>query len=211
MTNLIFVRHGHSEYNHIRKYAGQLDVPLTELGRQQALITAKYILQGYKIDKIFSSDLSRAIDTVQPVADALGLVIHSDKRLRELDSGEWTNEYIDVVKEKYKDEFLLFKNGGRCVGGESFLDVLRRAEECVLQIVRENPQKTILVATHAGVIRALLFKWLNYKNTEYRKVPLVSNNSLTRVTYLDGDFVVQDISYDKHLDGVQTKQDKNLI
>ncbi len=211
MTRLLFLRHGYSEYNHIKKFTGQLDIPLTELGRRQAEITGKYILENHEIDEIYSSDLSRTMDTAQPVADALHLPIHTDKRLRELDMGEWTDQYIDDVKERYKNEFLHYKNGGCCVGGESWFDVQCRAEKCVIDIVEQHPQKTILVVTHGGVIRALLCKWLNYSNTELEQVPLVSNDSLTIVEYLNGEFIIQDVSYDEHLDSIRTKQDKDLI
>ena len=95
MTKLIFLRHGESEYNRIKKYAGQLDVPLSEVGKQQAIIAGSYIAKNYKIDEIYSSNLSRAIETAQPIANA----IHIDKRLSELDSGVWTDQYI-----RYKGE-----------------------------------------------------------------------------------------------------------
>lgn len=68
MTKLIFLRHGESEYNRIKKYAGQLDVPLSEVGKQQAIIAGSYIAKNYKIDEIYSSNLSRAIETAQPIA-----------------------------------------------------------------------------------------------------------------------------------------------
>lgn len=99
MTKLIFLRHGESEYNRIKKYAGQLDVPLSEVGKQQAIIAGSYIAKNYKIDEIYSSNLSRAIETAQPIANALKLPIHIDKRLSELDSGVWTDQYI-----RYKGE-----------------------------------------------------------------------------------------------------------
>ena len=57
MTRLILIRHGQSEANEQNRFAGQTNVPLTELGKIQAKSAAEYITKREKIDKIYSSDL----------------------------------------------------------------------------------------------------------------------------------------------------------
>lgn len=211
MVKLLFLRHGESEYNRIKKYTGQLNVKLTDTGILQAKIASEYILQNYKVDAVYSSDLSRAVDTVTPIASALNLPIYTDKRLREFDLGEWTDLYFVDVVNRYKEEFENYKKGGSAVGGESVVDVQRRAYDCVLQIVKENVGKTVLIGTHGGVIRALLLKFLNYSSYDVKKLPIVSNNSITVVNYDNDNFIVEKVSYNGYLDSIKTVQDKNLL
>lgn len=88
-TTLLFVRHGQSIANENGIFAGHLDVPLSELGQKQAVELKDYLLSRYKIDAIYSSDLSRAYATVLPTAEAIKIPIQKDTALREIDGGKW--------------------------------------------------------------------------------------------------------------------------
>lgn len=211
MIKFIFLRHGESETNRSKKFTGQLDVNLTDVGKRQAEIASAYILQNFKIDVLYSSDLSRAVETITPVANALNLPVNKDKRLREFNLGKWTGLYIADVKLKYKTDFENYKNGGSATGGESIFDVQRRAYDFVLEIAKSNQDKTVLIATHGGVIRALLTKWLNYNGADLYKIPIISNNSITIVNYENEKFFIEEVSYDCYLDEKKTAQDKNLL
>jgi uncharacterized phosphatase len=87
---LYFLRHGESQANVDNVYAGQSDSPLTERGRKQTQKAAE-AAKELGINKIYSSDISRAYDTACIVADALGIdrdEIVKDKRLREVGLGK---------------------------------------------------------------------------------------------------------------------------
>ena len=91
-TTFIIVRHGQSEANVKAYFAGRtVDSPLTELGHKQAEIMSEYVLKKYKIDAVYSSTLSRAVNTARTVADKLGLKVNEDGRLNEIDGGLWNN------------------------------------------------------------------------------------------------------------------------
>ena len=210
MTKILLVRHGYSEYNHVKKFTGHLDISLTPLGVKQAEITAQYLLERYKIDGIYSSDLSRAVHTAKPVAEALGLSIVTDKRLRELNLGDWTDMYIADVKEKYPVEYEAYRKGARCLGGESLDELKDRALAAVYEIAQANEGKTVLIVAHGGTIRAILRGLQNLSVEEASKVPIVSNNSVTEIHYQEGAFQVVKISYDEHLTNFKTWQEKEL-
>lgn len=210
MTKILLVRHGYSEYNHVKKFTGHLDIPLTPLGVKQAEVTAKYLLETYTIDAIYSSDLSRAVNTAKPVANALNLPIATDKRLRELNLGDWTDMYIADVKEKYPVEYEAHRKGARCLGGESLDELKDRALAAVYEIARMNEGKTVLITAHGGTIRAILRGLQNLSEAEAEKVPIVSNNSVTEIHYQEGAFQVVKISYDEHLTKFKTWQEKEL-
>ena len=85
---LILLRHGQTTYNATNRMQGHLDSPLSETGLAQARSAAELVakLGG---SKIVASDLQRAANTAQIIADRLGLPVSTDARLRETHLGEW--------------------------------------------------------------------------------------------------------------------------
>ena len=204
MTKLIFIRHGQSTYNLEHRYTGQLDIPLTEKGVRQAEITAEYVLKNYKIDAIYSSDLSRSVNTAKPIADALGLPIKTDARLREIHAGDWQDRLFSEIKETCKEEYDKYVSSGGCVrtpNGESLEDVLNRTYAAVLDIIRENEGKTVLISSHNGPIKTLAVPFLGQKLPDTKSV---SNNSVTEVDCDGGKYTVVKLGYDEHLSGMIT-------
>ena len=204
MTRLLIVRHGESLYNLEKRYTGQTDVPLTEKGRVQAELTAKYVLQNYSVDVVYSSDLCRAIDTAKPVAEPLGLEIKTDPRLREMYAGKWQGILFSEVRELFKEDYDLYKsdkNKGRTTGGESMLDVRDRAYAAIKDIAEENPGKTVFVATHNGTLMAIQSPILNI---DINDVQSTSNNSVTELIYEGGSFKIVKFDYTEHLGDLVT-------
>lgn len=182
MVKFVIVRHGYSIYNKARKFTGQLDIPLDEIGLMQAQNTGEYILKNYKIDAVYSSDLIRAVDTAKPVAEALNLPIITDPELREINAGCWQGRFVDDLKMEYPEEFKKWVTDvglARCGDGESSEELTVRCEKVFEKIAAENEGKTVFVATHGGVIRALRCKWLGIPLSEMKNVPHVSNASIT--------------------------------
>ena len=189
MTELLFVRHGFSEGNKDHRFSGQMDFPLDEAGRLQALEVAAYLLRAYRIDAIYSSDLRRAYDTVKPLAEALSLPVHTEKALREIDVGLWEGVLRSDVEHQYPEGYDLYKRKPgllRFDGGESFSELRARALGAVREIVKENEGKTVVVATHGGVIRALRTLWEGIPLDRMEEIPHVANASVTAVRY-DGE------------------------
>ncbi len=184
MVKLIIVRHGFSLFNGVKVFSGRYDVPLTKLGHEQAKKSAEYIKARYKVDAVYSSDLSRAVDTAKPLAEAFGLEIKKDKRLRERSLGWWEGVSQAEVLEKDPEGFRIFKedfghcNGG---GGESFLEVGERLTEAFDEIVRENDGKTVVVVTHAGLMRAMCAVWQGRAADDIADIRGVPNASVTVV------------------------------
>ncbi|HEY0343484.1 MAG TPA: histidine phosphatase family protein, partial [Solirubrobacteraceae bacterium] len=85
-ATITLVRHGQTERSSRGAYSGQLDVPLTSLGREQAQRCAER-LAGTDVDAIYTSPLVRALQTAQAVAEASGVSLTIDDRLIEVDYG----------------------------------------------------------------------------------------------------------------------------
>ena len=96
---LFLIRHGQTTANETGTYSGQTDVMLTELGKAQAE-AIRPVLAQYKFDRVYSSDLTRAIDTQKlAIPEAQGIC---SPLLREMDVGSLAGQSIKAVKEKYE-------------------------------------------------------------------------------------------------------------
>ena len=141
MVKFIIVRHGFSLGNKEGRFTGQLDVPLDEIGYAQAESVAKYILDNFKIDVIYSSELCRAYDTALPVAKALGLEVKKRKGLNEVDVGLWQGKRIDDVEKEFPESFELYRRSpglSRFDGGESYAELRERVVIEFDNLAKEN-------------------------------------------------------------------------
>ncbi len=199
---LILVRHGESKSNEGNRFTGQGDVPLSALGEKQAENLKDYILQNYQIDRIYSSSLIRAYNTVKPIAEALNLSIIKVPELKEIDGGKWEEQKIADLERDYPVEYKLWRENvglARCTGGESMADLRARALPALQKIAEENEGKTVLIGTHAAVLRTLecYFKGIPYE--EMKNVPWQANTAVNVLEYANGQFTIVKMGETEHL------------
>ena len=208
MTTLIFIRHGESEANRQNVFAGQINPDLQNKGVLQAELTAKYIEQNYKVDKIYSSDLKRAYRTAKCLGDLLGLEVVTDRRLREINAGKWEGEkYLGLI-DKYPEEFGLWLNNigkAACPDGETVKQLGERVMEALTEIAKNNDGKTVAIGTHATPIRVAQSIIQTGGLEEMKNIPWVSNASVSLVEYNDGKWTMSVVSEDKHLADLKTE------
>ena len=156
---MILVRHGQTAWNAQQKYQGHTDIPLDTTGRQQAARVADYLCGRESIAALYSSDLSRARETAEIIGRRIDFPVKVDRRLRELNFGVWEGLTFNEVYRDYPKEFdTWFQHTARfkVPGGESFQDLLHRSLEALNEIAALY-SGTVAVATHGGVIMALLY------------------------------------------------------
>jgi len=154
MTRLIIWRHGNTDWNAANRVQGQTDVPLNELGRQQAAEAAP-LLAALRPDAVVASDLSRATDTAAALAALTGLPVRTDPRLRERHFGDWQGLLLTEVTERFPTEYAGWRSGDPdpgC-GVESLDDLGKRVGGALQEIADANPGGTVVVATHGGGAR----------------------------------------------------------
>lgn len=141
-----FVRHGESEANLGKFYAGQSDAKLTETGLQQAK-AIRPILEGIPFDKVYSSDLSRAAMTQKTALP--GYEVEYTAQLREVDVGDLAGKTFAQVKEMLggvspTGDYTPF-------GGESraMLDIRVRD---FMKMLEKQPYENVAVFAHWGVL-----------------------------------------------------------
>lgn len=159
---IILWRHGLTEWNKERRFQGHADVPLTDVGMEQAKAAAP-ILAGLKPDLLVSSDLIRARVTAQALADIADLEVHLDPRLRETDVGVWSGMTISQMQQADGARLAMWEDGEdvRAGGAENRTDVADRMEVALNDWVARLPEGGALVAvTHGGSARAAIGRLL---------------------------------------------------
>lgn len=205
-TKIFIVRHGQSLGNAKNVILGHTDLDLSDLGYRQAQATADFLAEE-KIDAVYSSDLMRAMHTAQPHADIRGYEVVACEGLRELHTGEWENMSVTECIEKYGDMFTKdWQEGfGTFVmpGGEGVMDAGRRFYSALEEIAVAEQGRVILVAAHAGVIRAFwsIISGVAPEDVAAR-IPFPSNASYSIVEYESGAFTPVAFSCDEHLSDV---------
>lgn len=192
-TKVIIIRHGQSIANAKRVYLGHTDWDLTDEGKRQARVAAEY-LKDEKIGAIYSSDLVRAYNTALPHARLRGMDIVRSEKLREIYLGEWECMPLDEMCRLYPVEFSIGwrQNFGTCKvpGGESVPEAGARFYNEVCRIAKIHPGKTVLIASHAAVIRSFWGRVAGVAPDELNDaVDFPPNASMTTV-FFDGEKLV---------------------
>ena len=214
MTTLIFIRHGQSQSNLEKRFSGQHNPALTALGHKQAEATARYLAQ-LCIDRIYSSDLTRAYQTAEHTATLLGLEITPSQALREINAGDWEGKlYAELMVEfpETYNQWLTDLGRAHPDNGESVLQLNQRVHAEVARILSENRGKRVAIFTHATPVRMMACSWFDIPAPDAIKVPFCTNASVSTVAYEDdGSFRLTEYGYDEHLGDLVTRFPKGLV
>ena len=201
MVKIILVRHGYSVTNKEKRFTGQMDVPLDEAGVVQGMQACEYIYNNYKIDKLYSSDLSRAVDTIKPLAEKLGMDIETDKAFREIHMGRWEGMYIADVRTT--PEYAFYAQNpitNHCDGGENYTELAKRGFDAIEKLVAENEGKTVLIASHGGFIKVLSCYLKHGSLDKIKEFPPLPNACTTVINYENGKYNFELEGYCDYLD-----------
>lgn len=155
---LVVMRHGQTAHNAGNIWQGHLDTELSAVGRAQAAAAAS-VVAGFGPAAIWSSDLSRAMETAAAVASVAGLSVTYDARLREVDVGRWQGMTAGDVAEQYPDEHAALSAGEdvrRGVEGETVAEVTVRVRAAADDLLATlGPDACGVVVSHGVAGRAL--------------------------------------------------------
>lgn len=155
---VVFLRHGVTEHNARGLWQGHLDTPLTDDGREQARAAAPSIA-AYEPAVVVSSDLSRAAETGEILAEACGLRARRDPRFREINVGSWQGLDAAGVEAAFPGAMARLATGEdlrRGGDGERVADVVARARPALDEVIAQlEPGQTALIVTHGVCARTL--------------------------------------------------------
>ncbi|GBC63209.1 histidine phosphatase family protein [Desulfonema ishimotonii] len=161
-THFGLLRHARTVWNREKRLQGQQDSPLLPESEQQAQSWGK-VLEAGTWDRILASDLGRTLHTAALINKTLRVPIAEDPRLREKDWGIWTGRTVTRIREATPEALAELESAGWgfCPpGGEERIRVWERSREALEAASRKWPGQNILVVTHEGVIKCLIYRLL---------------------------------------------------
>jgi probable phosphoglycerate mutase len=152
--DLWLVRHGETEWARLGRHTGRTDVPLTDVGRDQARALGRR-LAGHRFELVLTSPLSRASETA--ALAGFGAVARPDPDLMEWDYGSLEGRETAEIRDAYPG-WTIWR--GPWPGGETIGDVAARADRVVAR-VRAGAGGDALVFAHGHLLRVVAARWLN--------------------------------------------------
>ncbi len=178
-NRVVLWRHGQTDWNMVNRFQGHSDIPLNEVGRYQVKHAAE-ILAGMNPTAIISSDLGRARDTAQALADLVGLSIRTDENLRETNGGLWEGKTGAENRAEDFQNFIRWIDGDdnpAGTTGETRSQVADRAVSAVMRELEGKTDQLLIVATHGGTARCVLGQLLQLPLTHWGVIGGLSNAS----------------------------------
>lgn len=184
MTRLIVWRHGNTDWNAAGRVQGQTDVPLNDLGRQQAVDAAELLVR-LNPAAIVASDLRRAADTAAALAALTGLSVRHDERLRERYFGAWQGLLMSEVAERIPEQYARWKDGADVIGDdiETLDEMGKRMADAFVEAAALAPDGTVVVATHGASARQGVLQLLGWPKEQIRTFRALQNCHWAELTH----------------------------
>lgn len=169
-ARLYLVRHGATQLTAEDRFAGAVGVDLSDEGRWQVRRLSERIADD-DIKAVYTSPLSRTVETAEILAGPHRLTPIRRDGLREISHGRWEGLTRREVEERYCDEYAAWEVDPFTFApenGESGLAVLARAMPVVREVVVSHPEQTVLVVSHKATLRLILSSLLGFDARGYR-------------------------------------------
>lgn len=207
MTKIILVRHGQTEWNRIERFRGHADIPLNATGVRQAEATGKRVAAEWRPSAIYTSPLSRAVDTGQAIADHLArsyqarTPVQPISDLSDIDYGDWQGLTPEEARLRWPVETNAWYSSPQTVhipGGESLEDLRLRAMRVIGQIIERHPEETIAIVGHTVINRVILLSMLGLENERFWRLRQ-DTCAINVIEAENGDFTILTMNDTCHL------------
>ena len=204
MMRIFLVRHGETDFNKQGKEWGQsTEISLNEIGIKQSRKLAQRINE-IKLDKLFSGDLKRSLQTAEIVSKIAVIPIITDQRLREYDPGE-----ADPSSEKWIEEYKRLLNLGiskydiRPFGGENIWDLIKRIKSFLDDLEKEKG--TIIIISHSGVNSNLINLSRGREKNNFWNIKQ-DNACINILDFMKGKWVIRTINDSDHITDIKPQK-----
>lgn len=192
MTELLFIRHGETDWNRQHRFQGQIDVPLNATGQRQAARLAER-LAGDRHDLLLASDLQRALQTAAPLADAWGMQPLPLPGLREQGFGIFEGLEVAAIQSGHADlwqQWLAHDADFALPGGESARQFNARVMATVQALADAHRGRRLAVVTHGGVLD-MLWRHAHRLALDGQRACAIPNTGLNRLRWLAGSVSIE--------------------
>jgi probable phosphoglycerate mutase len=175
---LVLVRHGETDWNLSGRAQGHSDIPLNATGRRQARAVAR-VMATFRPSRLWSSDLDRAYQTAEAIAETTGLAVECDRRLREYDVGERAGLTLAELADRHPQEYTDWMAGrtNTMVAGEETTQQVRDRVTPALLECREGlePGAVGVVVLHGACLKVGLMGVLGWPWELHRTIQGIEN------------------------------------
>lgn len=191
-TEIIFVRHGETDFNKAKLYFGHLDPELNNKGKEQ-LKKSEILLKNMEneIDVVFCSPLKRCVQSLDILNLDENIKKYYDDDFKEINFGIFEGKTYEEICQKYPKEVEEMKNNWKefkVSEGESLIEVYNRCTNKIKEIVKKYKNKKILIVAHAGIIQCL-FSYFMFENLDGYWKFKIDNGSISKITILEEGYV----------------------
>jgi probable phosphoglycerate mutase len=170
LTRIILARHGHVEGIDPPRFRGWEDLPLTGRGKAEALAAARRISQTWRPACVYTSPLSRCVQTGAAIAGACKIQSQIIRELNDLDYGDWQSKRCEEMAASEPALYALWSSGPQLVrfpGGESLQDLVLRSADAMRLVLERHPDETVVMVAHDSINRALLVQLADFPLSSY--------------------------------------------
>lgn len=203
LTRLIAIRHGETAWNRDTRIQGHTDIPLSDHGHWQARQMAA-ALKDEGIDAIYTSDLIRASQTAQALADVLDVPMHHETGLRERHFGRFEGLTHDDIMARHPDEGRRWRQREpdyAPVGGETLTDFYNRVLQATSLLASQYKGQTLALVAHGGVLDCL-YRAATHVGLEAPRTWQIGNASINRLLWTDAGLGLVGWGDVRHLDSL---------
>ena len=182
-TTLVVLRHGQTDWNAQRRFQGQADVALNQTGIAQAK-AIRPTLNRFHFDAVYSSPLSRALDTARIVAPDAQITL--DPRLEEINVGTWSGLTWDEViaqMPEYEEHYANGVDFRRSPSGETLAELVERGRPALLEIAEKHEDQSVLIVSHGLFLNRVIHSLLGI---EGRVLGSLENAHFSELGYAHG-------------------------
>ncbi len=157
-TKFVLIRHGQTEWNRVERFRGRADIPLNDTGKAQAQKVAAW-LAADKVDALYASPLSRAMDTAEPIAASHQLQVQKNDGLMDIDIGALEGLTLEEAEQSFPEVIDKWMNApGHCKfpKGESVKAVAGRLEKLLDELSSQHPDQTVALVSHRVMCHIML-------------------------------------------------------
>lgn len=206
MITLYLVRHGQTVWNSSGRYQGRTDVPLSDLGLDQARQTALWF-KDVPLDGVITSPFIRASKTAEGIAEIKGLPLEKEDRLKELSFGDWEGKTYQEIEAIWPGMIeAMYHDAGdlQLPHGESFEDCRKRCMEAVKDIIARGDNKTWAIVCHGAALRTIICSMIHIPLARCWNLAL-SNACISAIQVYPGDMnVLYMLNSTDHLKGMKS-------
>ena len=159
MTRFILVRHGQTEWNRVERFRGRADIALNTVGLAQAEATGARVSRTWLPVAVYTSPLSRAVQTAEAIAKHFHLPVQQHAGLVDIDYGAWQGLTPEEVRQRWPEEFDAWYNRPHLAhipGGETLSDLRARAMPMLDELAAHHAGETVVLVGHTVINRILL-------------------------------------------------------